>query len=76
MNKNKQRFTWTSSEYAKFRCFIDSETQSEPCGSGNGGSWTSNELNDGEHTFGVFGTDEHGNQGPVIRHTWNIGKRK
>ncbi|XP_028410633.1 uncharacterized protein LOC114533322 [Dendronephthya gigantea] len=72
VNKNKQRFSWTSSEYARFRCFIDSEVQSESCGSGNGGSWTSNELTDGEHTFGVFGTDEHGNQGPVIRHTWKI----
>ena len=45
-----------------------------PCGSGRVGRWKSNELGDGPHTFGVYGTDDNGNQGPTIQHTWRIGK--
>ena len=74
VNNNNQKFSWTSSEYAQFTCFIDSETQPFPCGSGKRGSWTSSELLDGSHTFRVFGTDTYGNQGPVIQHTWDIGR--
>ena len=74
VNNNNQKFSWTSSEYAQFTCFIDSETQHFPCGSGKRGSWTSSELLDGSHTFRVFGTDTYGNQGPVIQHTWDIGR--
>ncbi len=73
VNNNKQKFSWISSEYAKFSCYIDSETQPIPCGRGNRGSWTSSELLDGPHTFRVFGTDAYGNQGPVIQHAWDIG---
>lgn len=74
MNKNQQTFSWTSSEYAKFTCYIDSDTNSVPCGNSKKGSWTSNELDDGPHRFTVLGTDPHGNQGPPIQHTWDIGK--
>ena len=73
-NVNVQKIRWTSSETAKFKCFVDSETNSIPCGSGRRGSWTSPELSDGVHTFKVFGTDENGNVGETIQHTWKIGK--
>ena len=73
INNNKQRFTWSSSEYARFNCYIDTEDQPIKCGSGRRGSWTSNELADGQHTFRVRGTDEYGNEGSVIQHTWDIG---
>jgi hypothetical protein len=71
VNSNTQTFSWTSSEYANFKCYIDSDSQPFSCG--DKGSWTLSELIDGQHTFRVFGTDRYGNQGPAIQHTWNIG---
>ena len=63
-------FKWTASEDVNFRCSYDDGTFFN-CGNGTTGSWTLNNVPDGEHNFVIEGKDKIGNTG---RHTFNWNK--
>lgn len=44
------------------------------CGSGERGTWTGNDLDDGPHSLSVRGTDVMGNKGLFYSRSWTVGK--
>lgn len=68
-NDPSPSFTFFADEPAvTFACKLDDEAFAS-CASPR--SYTA--LADGEHTFQLRGTDEAGNAGPTVTHTWTIG---
>ena len=68
-------FNWTSDETAvRFLCALDDQSNWEFCGSGKTGVWQKYNVPDGKHRLFVQGTDDLGNTGPTIRHTFGVGK--
>ena len=67
-------FFWTSDEKATYECAVDVVERSVDCGTGTRGRWDSPDLEEGEHTFYLFSTDENGNKGEPVRYTWKVGK--
>ncbi len=68
-------FNWTSDETAdRFLCSLDGQFNWEICGSGKKGVWQKYNVPDGKHELFVQGTDDLGNTGPKISHTFTVGK--
>jgi hypothetical protein len=67
-------FYWSSDEDASYECAIDLAESGTPCGSGMKMNWISPRLEDGEHIFYLFATDNNGNQASPVEYKWEIGK--
>jgi hypothetical protein len=64
-------FTYHATELSStFKCQLDSGTV-EDCNDPGGKSYPG-PLNDGQHTFHVYGLDALGNQGPTTDYTWTV----
>lgn len=68
---NSAAFTYHATEpNSTFKCRLDAGTL-EDCNAPGGKSYPG-PLNDGPHTFHVYGTDALGNQGPTTDYAWTV----
>ena len=58
--KNSPTFTWTAPTIMTFECSLDGEMY-KPCGRGRIGTWTGNNVPDGQHSLKIKATDDAGN---------------
>ena len=74
LTQHNPKFTWTSSEPAKFKCAIEGHQNFVDCGEGTSGKLDGNNIPDGNYKLLVYGTDDVNNTGPVAEHTFVVGK--
>ena len=67
------RFSWTSDEFARFKCGIEGVGTFKDCGSGTSGTWTGTNVPDGKRTFLVRARDLYENQNDPYRFPFEIG---
>jgi hypothetical protein len=58
--RDSPRFTWTAPTTMTFRCSLDGGTY-RSCGRGLTGTWTGNNVPDGQHSLKIRATDPSGN---------------
>ena len=69
------RFSWRSSENAKFECALDNREVFFKCGEGFEAQLRFDNLKrNGEHVLHVRGTDDQNNVGDIISAEWTVGK--
>ena len=66
-------FKWTSEE-ATFECALDLKSAATPCGRGTTGQKRLFNLPIGTRVFYVRGTDNAGNVGQFVPHSWSVGE--
>lgn len=71
--KPSEIFTWSSNEFARFKCQVDDEDETD-CGQGKVGQYNTPFLPDGDHVFKITPIDQVGNRGKTLEREWIKGK--